>query len=465
MAIKEKLISILPTSVRNFYFPVGQKANDFQTSTDIITPIMETNAKRLNNYFAPVQLSRYKTDISRWRFANREMEYPILPYRVEQQRIFQDTILNGPVKSCMKAREDLTMLRQCHICDDKDVTDDDATSIITSQWFRNGIRYILHAQAFSYSLITFGDLVDGGFPNLEVVRRANISPDRLVLSPYYYVPSGIPFMDPNCKDAAGNAFYDWCLYVSTPSDIGISKCGYGYLFEVARYEIILRAIDEWNTTFCEIYGQPFRWGRTDKEDDERRKFEASLELMGANAWMVTDPNEQIDFEFPNSTGSGHLSYDNLEARKEKIISALILGHKDCMESSSGKLTKDDDESPSQVALRNTAANDALFVETVVNDHWIPKLIKLGIKIPVGKKFKFKNDDEKNKIKSTENKNNLDVATIASTMSQGGLKMSPEYFTERTGIECEAVEAPELPTKPQFSNAVKNRLQKTYAHVK
>lgn len=461
MGIKDKFISILPDKVKNFYFNVGDTAGSMTTATQIM-PVMETNAKKINNYFAPVQLTRYKTDISRWRFAIKEMEYPILPYRVESQRIFQDTWLNGHVKSCVKAWEDLVLLKEYHICDDKNATDDEATKIIDTNWFRAGLKYILHAEAFGYSLIAFGDLIEGAFPNLEIVRRANISPDRHVLSPYYYVPSGIPFMDPNAKDKQGNAFYDWSLYVPTPSDIGISKCGYGFLYEVARYEIILRAIDEWNTTFCEIYGQPFRWGKTAKEDEERRKFEEFLDKMGSNPWIVTDKDEEIEYEYPNSSGTGHLSYDNLEKRKEDIITSIILGHKDAMSSSAGKMTKDDGDSPAEVAKKAKSANSCRFVEGIVNDLWFPKLIKLGIKIPVGKKFKFKNSDEEQEIEDGENKSNQEVAEIAMTMSQAGLKMSAKYFTDRTGIDCEDIPEPRI---PQFSAAMKNRLNKTYGHVK
>ncbi len=450
-------------TAKNFYFPVGPSANDFNTSNQVITPIMETNAKKLNNYFAPVQLTRYKADVSRWRFAIKEMEYPILPYRVETQRIFQDTILNGWVKACMKAWEDLVLLKEYHICDDNDVTDEEATKLIQKKWFHDGLRYIMHAEAFGYSLITFGDMVDGEFPDLEVVRRANISPDRLIVSPYYYVPSGLAFMDPNQKDASGNSFFDWSLYVSTPSDIGISKCGYGFLYEVARYEIILRAIDEWNTTFCEIYGQPFRWGKTAKEDEERKNFEKQLDEMGSNAWIVTDKDEEIEFDYANSSGTGHQSYDNLEKRKQDIITAIILGHKDAMETSAGKLTKDDQDSPSEKAKKAKSANSCRFVENATNDLWIPKLIKLGVKIPAGKKFKFKNDAEKQEIQESENKNSQAVANVALAMSQAGLKMSAEYFSEKTGIDCEEIEQPEM--TPQFSPATKNRLNKIYAGIK
>jgi hypothetical protein len=465
MAFKDRarniIIGVASTKAANFFFPVGDNSN-LLSGSQSITPIMESDAKKISNYFAPVQLIRYKTDTSMWRQAIKEMEYPILPYRVSAQRIFQDVELNGHVKSCMQKRKNLTLLKNFHICDESGKTNDEATKLIKKQWFQNAINYILDAQAFGYSLIGFGDVIENEFPNLEIIRRANISPDRLILSPFHYIPSGIPFMDANFKDKNGESFYDWSLYVPTPSDIGISKCGYGYLYSVARYEIILRALDGWNTTYCEIFGQPFRWGRTNKEDEERKQFETELARMGAEAWIVTDKDEEIDFINGDSAGTGWKSYENLEVRKEKIITSIILGHKDAMSASAGKMTADGQDSPQSEALRNIESTDSRFVEHIVNDFFIPKLINLGIKIPIGTKFEFKNDIEKQQLKESENKNNKAVADIAYTMSQAGLSMPADYFEERTGIRAEKITISKTQDAPQFSAKVKTKLLNTYA---
>lgn len=88
---------------------------------------------------------------------------------------------------------------------------------------------------------------------------------------------------------------------------------------------------------------------------------------------------------------------------------------------------------------------------------IPKLQNLGIKIPLGLTFKFKNDKEKIEEQENKDKSNLVVAQIAQTMKTAGLKMDAAYFEERTGIKAtESLEEPIAPT-----NSIKNSLTELY----
>jgi hypothetical protein len=418
------------------------------------------NAKRIGNFFSPQILDRLKTDITSWQEAMRQMEQPVLPFRYKTQQIFKNTVLNSQVDTCMQKRKNLNLSKEFHICDENGITNEEATKLINTQWFRNGLNYILDAPAFGYTLIGFGDVVDGQLPNLEVVRRENVSPDRLVLANIYSSPYGVEFMNPADVDVNGVSWFDFSLYVPTASDLGVSRCGYGYLYKVAQYEILLRALLSWNATFVELYGQPIRWGKTNKDaGSERDKLEKALDDMGSNAWILTDLEDDLQLLNASGSGTGWQSYDNLEQRCNKAISAIILGHKDAIDSTPGKLGSG--VSDLDKALDKIESSDARFAEYVVNDLWIPKLIKLGIKIPIGLRFEFKNDLEKDLLREKEDKNNLAVATIAKTMNEAGLKMGAEYFTERTGIDAEEVE---IVPPPTFPSKIQNKLKTTYGNV-
>ncbi|MCC5340651.1 hypothetical protein LMP62_14380, partial [Staphylococcus aureus] len=77
--------------------------------------------------------------------------------------------------------------------------------------------------------------------------------------------------------------------------------------------------------------------------------------------------------------------------------------------------------------------DGAFVEDVVNNTVIPKLIKLGFKIDPTYKFCFTNNEEKEWEEKERITTNKAIADIALTMKNAGLEMDAKYFEEQTGI--------------------------------
>ena len=447
----------------NMFFPgVSGIGGPDDVSANITTNIV-ADPRNLNRYRGPVQLIRIKVDTSIWRSAIAEAERPLpsLPYRVQMQQIFIDTILNGHVSACVQKRKDLTLLKDFHICDENDVTDEAATALLQTDWFALMRNYIHDAQYYGYSLITFGDMIEGGFPNVQITRRADVSPDRLNLASFMYIPTGIEFMKP--------PYCDWSLYVPTPSENGVSKCGYGLLYKVALYEIIMRSLIGWNTDYTERFGMPTTIIKTVKDDEEERgKAEEAAQKLGSSGYMILDINDEFEFaETKGGQGTGWQSYDNLEGRCKKTISFLILGHEDAASSQPGKLggsqqgkgNQDQDSSPIGQALAACESKDARFEENIINNHLIPKLIALGVPLPLGKKYKLKNDKERELQDKKEAQKAQDWANVAVAMSQGGLKMDANDFTEKSGVKATEVIEPPAPTP--FSNNLKAKLRNTY----
>lgn len=419
----------------------------------------------LSGYISPVQLQRLKTDVQAWREAVAEAELAWYPHRVKMQRMYIDTILNGHTLACMNKRKDLTLLRDWEFKDEQGNESEELGKLFNERWFSNFIEYALDARFYGYSLISLGDLVNGRFPQLSIVRRWNVSPDRLNVTPFVYSLSGADFMEPPYDD-----FHVW---VPTNTDTGSQTCGYGLLYSVAMYEIINRNILAFNTTAAEIYGMPTRIGYTMKtEDDERARFAQALASMGADAWMLADEGQdRVEFIESGSGAQGYKIFENLEQRNEKKISKLILGHADALDSVPGKLGGGQGEdSPVAAALRDKQSTDGAFVEDIVNDVLIPKLIKLGFVIDPKFKFCFSNNAEIEEKRTKEDADNKATAEIAKTMKDAGLEIDEAYFTERTGIPCKRTEpvvqqpnpnigAPQ--GKPAFSNRIKNKLDEIY----
>lgn len=443
------------------FFPgVGSMGSNTNTQ---LTSSIQNNARELNRYRAPNQVIRIKVDGSFLKDAIAEAERPLasLPYRVKMQTIFLDTVLNGHVTACMQKRKNLTLLKKFHLCDENGVTDEAGTALLQTEWFQKMREYIADARYYGYSLITFGDLIDNAFPNVQITRRTDVSPDRECLATMPYIPSGINFNNPNYQSDNGEKPYDWSLWVTTPSENGVSTCGYGLLVKVAIYEIVLRSITGWNTDYIERFGQPIVVIKTiDNSEEERGRAEQAVSILGSSGGLILNKNDEFALEGDSNSGTGWKSYENLETRYKKFISAILLGHEDGLASSGGKMTKEDEESPQMKALVECETIDCNFEEHIINTLLIPKLIKLGIKIPIGKKYKVKNDSELHEENENKAKQAQAWANVATAMFTAGMKIDPEQLSELSGVKL--TDAPQPEPTTNLSQEVKNKLRKIYA---
>lgn len=424
------------------------------------------SARNIDGYLAPLTIQRIRQDPETWKESLMEAEVPLplLSYRVKVQQMYMDTVQDAHVTACMERRKDLVLLKDYCIVDENDVEDKAATKLLQAGWFKEIISHTLDAKYYGYTLLGIGDIVNGK-PSIHLLRRPNVSPDRLNIAQVPYSPNGIEFADPLAKDDQGNAYYDWTIWVPTPSDFGISPCGYGMLYKIALYQILLRNNLGDNSTYNELFGMPLRVGKTEKKDlESRNKLAASLDNMGSAAWALLDTEDQIEFhEGSGSSGKGNSTYDNFEQRLEKKISKIILGHEDALSSTPGKLgSQGKDLDSIGKALNDKEKHDVSDCETALNDYVIPKLINLGFKIPIGKTLKFKNDKEKEDARLREDTNNSATATMVKTFSDAGLEVDPAYITERTGIPLTKTVVKEpLINNPNITEKTLNKIKNYY----
>lgn len=433
--------------VKNYVFPTPENPIANQTGWKD-----EKNVdKNLRNYISPVQLQRLRHDVQMWRDAIIEAEQAYYPHRVRMQRMFIDTILSGHTFACIKRRKQLTLLREWSFKNEKEEENEKMKKLLNQKWFTTFLEYALEARFYGYTLVTLGDLVADNFPQIALIKRFNISPDRLNVTSYVYSLSGAQFLE--------DPYKDWHVWVPTVSDTGVSNVGYGSLYNVALYEIICRNLLGFNTDAAELYGMPARIGTTQKtEEHERKNFEAALAKMGSAGYILKDMLDEVELLETKGNGQGFKIYADLEKRCEAKISKMLLGHADALDSTPGKLgTGNGEDSPAGQALRDTQTEDGAFLEDVVNATLLPKLKKLGMSVDLTYKFCFSNNQEKVEARVKEDTNNKATADIAYVMTQAGLKMDAKYFTERTGIPATEETAP----VETFSNRVKNKLQLLY----
>jgi hypothetical protein len=421
--------------------------------------------KNLSNVIAPVAIARLRHDIQMWRDACNEAEqgFAQMRHRVKMQRMFVDTVLNEHVDACIRKRKRQILQKEFSLCTDKDVMDENWTKAFKkASWFSNFLSYVIDAPLYGYTLVSLGNVVNSSLPELTFIRRTHISPDRLNVATFEYSLGGTPFLE---GDAA-----DWHIYIDTPTETGVSPCGYGLLYKIAKSEILLRNNTTYNADYNEMYGMPIRKGKTMKTDEKERGefFQALVDMAHKGAILLDDVGDDVELvESGGGQGTGWKAYENFEQRLEKKISKVILGHADAIDSVPGKLgSTQGEESPAQIALREVETEDSNLCEDVVNTLLLPRLRSIGFSIPENIQFKFLNNKEKDEIRQQQDKTNKVTADIANVMKLAGLQMDPKYFEERTGIPTTIVvpplpPAPLLPDKKVLTETVKNKLNQIY----
>ncbi len=381
----------------------------------------------------------------------REAEAGQFPHRVKMQRLFVDTVLNGHVSACIEKRKNLTLLRDIEVYNPNESENEELEVLFETEWFRQFMSYALDAIFYGYSLVSLGDIINGQYSKIDVIKRWYISPDRLNVTIHQYNLSGYEFLKPP---------YDlWHVWCTTPSENGMSNVGYGLLYKVAVYEIINRAMLGFNADAAELYGQPIRVGTTTKTDEgERAEFASMLSQMGSSGWIVKDQLDSIEI-LQNTMGStGFNIYADLEKRNEAKISKIILGHADALDSTPGKLGSDANGA-AITALREIQTNDGKYIENIVNGWLIPKMRQVGFAIPEGVYFKFEDNEDQEAMELAELDKQKKLADITQVLKNSGYSVDSLWLAEE--LEIPLVKAAPT-TAPTFTQEVQNALNKLYS---
>jgi hypothetical protein len=442
--------------IKNFF--VGAKTD--VTVNPLGSPIQQQNDPKQDLVRVPMPqvIQRIRQDVSTWRDALRWAEMPYNPYRYKVQEMFIDTVLNAHVKACMEKRNKLTMLKEFGFFDknENEIEDENLEALFNTRWFECFVKWALEAQAYGYSLISLGDVINNRFENITIVNRINISPDRRNVVAFKTSITGSSWETDEYKP--------WYIYVDTPTDIGVSRCGYGYLYPVALLEIFLRNLLGYNGDFTELFAQPYRVGKTDKTSEkEIQEFDMMLQNMGSAGWARISSMDEISMLESSLGGTGYKAYDNFEMRLERKVTKIILGHEDAMQSVPGKLGADQggDDSPVARALAEASSVDSKMVERLVNEELIPRMKDKGFIIPDGVVFKYKNDREREIVRDKEIKTNTSIADLAVKMKNAGFEMTSEYFTEQTGIPAVKIAVIEPTESADPTPNIANRLKNIY----
>lgn len=153
------------------------------------------------------------------------------------------------------------------------------------------------------------------------------------------------------------------------------------------------SVKDW-LTFMEVYGQPLRVGKYDKDatDDEKDVLLRALTQIGSDAAAMIPANMVIDFVKAEGASASNDAYQKFNDYIDKLITLLVLGQNLTTDVQSGSLAaanvhdgvKDDIESADATQLAATLNRDLVRPLIDLNygpQEWYPK-IKIGRPEPV-----------------------------------------------------------------------------------
>ncbi len=395
-------------------------------------PLAEKDLRR--HASMPVSVERVAQNILKWRNAVRQAEDQWNPSRTQLMALYNDVILDGHVYACIQKRQNLSLKKEYGIFV-KDKESEELTKIFQQRWFYDMQCFILDSIMFGYSVINWTSVIDGKIKGLRIVRRDKINIDLGIITNFIGSRTG--------KSLYDDDVIDWNLTVTTTDRLGYTECDYGLLYKVGIYQIFSRNNLGYNAEFVEKFIMPFVVAKTTKtEGEERDELERGIANMASSNSVLLDTMDEIEFIEAKNAGTGYNAYDNFENRCEKKISKIILGHGDAIDSVPGKLGATGEKDSVSESIEDIEVHDNNFCEYVINDILFDKLRNVGIPIPEGAVFKYKNNNEKYEQLSKENEVNGKFATTVKTLKDAGFKVDAAFITEKTGMPLTEVEEAE-----------------------
>ncbi|MCP4153193.1 MAG: DUF935 family protein, partial [bacterium] len=370
-------------------------------------------AREIMSKVVKTQLTRFGQEINDWKNGISAWEDTDNPQTVELIRVYNDLALDPHLTAAMEARKSRTLCKDYKICNEEGEEIAEETEIFNSLWFRDYIKYSLDSRFYGYSVIQFGDRVGKGFDYIKLVPREYVYPQKMSVrqSPYSNFPT-VPLK--KGKYAA------WVQFVGKRGD------DMGLLAKAAPMMIYKKTTQGAWAEFCELFGAPFRLGKTDiRNDDLRENMYFMLENMGRNAYGVFSHDDELEFIGDKKTDAYEV-YDKLIERANSEISKLILGSTMVMDDGSSR-------SQAEVHERTLSAidkEDSLFIQEVVNNELIPWLNQYhGFNIT----GYFKWDDAEKISKSEQFERDIKL------IQTGKYNVPADYITETYGVPLEEAE--------------------------
>ncbi|BAQ92537.1 Mu-like prophage protein gp29-like [uncultured Mediterranean phage uvMED] len=385
----------------------------------------QRKARSISRKTIKQQLYRFNQEITNWKSGVTAFEDPYNHTNVDLIAVYNDLVIDSHLSALMNTRTASVLSKDFKVIDEEGEEIKEDTEKLESSWFHDFLSLALESKFFGYSLIEFGSRKGLDFDCVKLVPReyVNAKAEGVRQSPYSNEP---------LTSYKKGEFKRWTIGVGKPMDLGL-------LMKAAPIVIYKKtALGAWSE-FAELFGSPFRLGKTSiRDEDLRDNMYDMLENMGRNAFGVFDVDDDLEF-ISDGKSDAYQVYNQLIERSNSELSKLILN---------STMVIDDGSSRSQAEvhernLEKIEKADCFFISELVNKTLIPFLNDYhGFNI--SGKWCFDYTEKTSKKEQFE----IDLALI-----KEGYKIPNEYLTETYGTPLDEIKELDAQNRAELKKKV------------
>jgi phage gp29-like protein len=365
--------------------------------------------------------TRTQQNVEKWRQQTIIAESKQNPQRVELYNIYRDVVLDAHLSGLITTLKVSVSSGDFFLVNSKGKDNDEAMESFSAPWFIQYLDYFVDAKMWGHSLIQIDEIKNNTFVFESLVPRENVVPEFGIVkaNAWDYSTSGVEFRELPYKD--------WLIEIGKKTDLGL-------LHKATPYVLWKKGVLGSWSQFAELFGMPFRVGKTDiLNPDNKKNMESMLANMAGAAWGVFNTDDTLEF-VENSKGDAFKVFDEMIKMVNSELSKLILGQTGTTEEKAHVGAAQVHESVMHMYVTSIKNEIEQHINTVI----IPLMQKHNM---IGKDVRFKWDDSEN----LSIKESFEIVNKLLTH----YKIDPEFINETFNIPVEEkadTEPPDINTE-------------------
>lgn len=376
-------------------------------------------------YVLAQQKFRVRQDIATFRLAIESANNITNYNRFLLHQIYREVMMDTMINSQWESRKMKTKEKEFKLCPPNGKENMKVSEIFRAPWFLDWIDAVLDSKLWGFSLIEFGEVIDGQFSTyavkingsqtrifdpITIIDRDNVKPEMGIITETYGQNQGVSFDD--------KLYKDFLMFVGQTHDLGL-------LYKLSKIALFKNnALGNWSE-WIEVFGMDKRIGYTRTQDTDRVNFMKAMRDLGNNGYGVFNDGDKVEYLGTTRTDA-YKAYSEPVAYFDAQISKIIFGQ-DVISNNTGHVIGKVGENVSNMY----GDTDAKFVSHMVNMRLMPFMENLGFNFG-GCRFDW---DTTEKLTMTE-KADRDLK-----ITQMGKRLTDEYV-ERT-YQVTLDETPEI----------------------